>query len=384
MPEPGLLQQLLGEARLPSAVRVEHGPLSRLPRLFRQPLLQQPDRLADAYRGPLSFGRGLRSPQTFDSRANAGALLQLGLTVFLQDVAPTLPGALEFLRQLERELGAAAGSARLSAFASAGDDGVSCHYDAEEVISIQLLGRKTFHVAPMTEIEQPCGAQFGPEMVAVENLYEQARDGFPDPAGVAFQAHEMQPGSVLYLPRGTWHRTEALEPSLSLSIVLRPPVLADALLGWLQPWLLGDARWRKPLYGAADAHSRELQSLLGELATRLKQNAGSTILDWNAAPPVDSGSLLRVPGARLRLTPAARPRVRLEVSALDRDWRSRVTFDSEIPEALVPAIEWLQRRKTAFDLQTLGRQLPKIAPADLRQLLELLVKANGLRQLVPR
>ena len=124
--------------------------------------------------------------------------------------------------------------------------------------------------------------------------------------------------------------------------------------------------------------------MLGELATRLKQNAGSTILDWNAAPPVDSGSLLRVPGARLRLTPAARPRVRLEVSALDRDWRSRVTFDSEIPEALVPAIEWLQQRKTAFDLQTLGRHLPHIAPADLRQLLELLVKANGLRQLVPR
>src|SRR3546814_1181467 len=85
------------------------------------------------------------------------------------------------------------------------------------------------------------------------------------------RSHEMQPGSVLFLPRGTWHRTEALEPSLSLSIVVRPPVLADALLDWLQPWLLGDARWRLPLYGVAGAaglptrseeHTSELQSLM--------------------------------------------------------------------------------------------------------------------------
>lgn len=391
MLETPLLQQLFGRQRFidegavwPSAIRLQHGPLARLPLLFRQPLLQQTGRLADVYRGPLSFGRGLRSPQTFDSRANAASLLQLGLTVFMQDVAPILGGASVFLRELERELGVTPGSARLSAFASAADDGVSCHYDAEEVISIQLLGRKTFHVAPMNEIPLPYGAQFGPDMVAVDNLYEQARDGFPDPDNARFESFELQPGSVLYLPRGTWHRTEALEPSLSLSIVIRPAVLADALLGWLQPWLLGDARWRLPLYGPAQVHERALQPLLSELAMRLSQGAEQPILSWNSAPTLDSTALLRVPGACLSIAVVSPQRIRLQVSALDQDWRARTTFDSEIPATLLPAIEWLQQRHTSFGLQTLAGQLPQLAPGDVRQLLELLVKANALRQLVPR
>lgn len=393
MPEARLIEQLFGVAGLipegeawPSAIRVRHGPLTRLPALFQQPLLHSLEALSDRYRGPLSFGRGLRSPQTFDSHANAASLLQLGLTVFLQDVAGTLNDAPAFLRQLERELGVASGSARLSAFASPGDDGVSCHYDAEDVISIQLLGRKTFHIAPMTEFPLPYGAQFGPDMVAVENLYEQARDGFPDPSHVTFETHHMQPGSVLYLPRGTWHKTRAAEPSLSLSIVIRPPVLAQALLDWLKPWLLGDPRWRLPLYG--DVHKAGVQTLFSELAGRLAENAVSAVLRWNTEPSAEDSELLRVPGSQLTWTesqPAhGLPRLRLQVSALDQHWRERVTLDSEIPAALLPAIVWLQQQKASFNLQRLGHALPQVANHDLRQLLDLLIKAHALRPLVPR
>lgn len=392
MAESSLLGALFGSDGLsgdhgqwPGTVHAAHGDLVRLPALFRQPLLQDVEQLADRYRGPLSFGRGLSSPQTFDTHANAASLLKLGLTVFFQDIGTTVPGASEFLRQLERELGVASGSARLTAFASPGDDGVSCHYDAEEVISIQLSGSKTFHVAPMAEIESPYGAQFGPDMVAVENLYEQARGGFPDPEGSSFEAHEMRPGSVLFLPRGTWHRTQAREASLSLSIVIRPPVLADALLGWLKPWLLGDARWRLPLYGDNADHRAALEPLLGELAQRLIDQAQAPILSWSAGPPIETTELLRVPSSRIQWRAAAvSTRLNLQVCALDQGWRERVTLDTEIPAPLLPALIWIEQRSTAFDLQELARQLPHMALADLRQLLELLVKAHGLRQLVPR
>jgi hypothetical protein len=391
MPERRLLDQLFGETAanfdgrsFPSTVRVGHGDLQRLPQLFQQPLLRDVEQLADRYRGRLSFGRGLRSPKTFDSHANAASLLQLGLTVFFQDVAGSVPGSTAFLRQLENELGVTPGSARLSAFASPGDDGVSCHYDAEEVISVQLLGQKTFHVAPMTQIEHPYGAQFGPDMVAVENLYEQAREGLPAPDDAAFVVHDMAPGSVLYLPRGTWHRTEAREPSLSLSIVIRPPVLADALLGWLKPWLLGDSRWRAPVYGERAAHEKALKPLLGELAQRLSEGAETPILSWNAGPSVENSELLNVPSSRISWQTTASNRARIEVRALDQDWRERVTLDTEIPVALLPALAWINQRPTAFNLRQLGDPLPKITPGDLRQLLELLVKAHALRLLVPR
>ena len=396
MPDPRLIQQLFGVGGLqvdstgfPSQIRVEHGPLSRLPELFQQALLQDIGQLADRYRGPLSFGRGLRSPQTFDSQANAAGLLQLGLTVFFQDVSGTLPGAVPFLRELECELGVVEGSARLSAFASPEDDGVSCHYDAEEVISIQLVGKKTFYVAPMTEIERPYGAQFGPDMVAVENLFEQARQGFPDACGVTFERHEMLAGSVLFLPRGTWHRTEALEPSLALSIVIRSPVLADAVLRWLKPWLLGDARWRLPLYGKADPQDTGLNVLLGELATRLSREADTPSLSWNSAPSVDTTELLRIPGSgltwqELPTSGQSAPRLRLQGTALDQDWRERLTLDTEIPGLLLPALGWLQQCSRAFDLDAISEHLPHIARSDLRQLLDLLVKSHVLRQLVQR
>lgn len=391
MAERRVLDQLFGETaanfdgrRFPSTVRVDHGDLQRLPELLRQPLLRDVEQLADRYRGRLSFGRGLRSPKTFDSHANAASLLQLGLTVFFQDVAGSVPGSTAFLRQLESELGVPPNSARLSAFASPGDDGVSCHYDAEEVISVQLLGQKTFHVAPMTQIEHPYGAQFGPDMVAVENLYEQAREGFPAPDDAMFITHDMAPGSVLYLPRGTWHKTEAWEPSLSLSIVIRPPVLADALLGWLKPWLLGDSRWRAPVYGERAAHESALKPLLAELARRLTEGAETPILSWNAGSSVENSELLNVPSSRISWQTTASTRSRIEVRALDQDWRERVTLDTEIPVALLPALAWINQRPTAFGLRQLSEQLPKITPGDLRQLLELLVKAHALRLLVPR
>lgn len=391
MAERRLLDQMFGETAVsfdgrsfPSTVQVDHGDLQRLPDLFQQPLLRDVEQLADRYRGRLSFGRGLRSPKTFDSHANAASLLQLGLTVFFQDVASSVPGSVALLHQLESELGVPPGSARLSAFASPGDDGVSCHYDAEEVISIQLLGHKTFHVAPMTQIDHPYGAQFGPDMVAVENLYEQARDGFPSPQDAAFVTHDMAPGSVLYLPRGTWHKTEAREPSLSLSIIIRPPVLAEALLGWLTPWLLGDPRWRAPMYGDRAAHENALKPLLGELARRLAEGAETPILSWNAGPSVENRELLNVPSSRLSWHTTASNRARIEVRARDQDWRERVTLDTEIPVALLPALAWINQRLTAFSPRQLSEQLPTVAPGDLRQLLELLVKAHALRLLVPR
>lgn len=378
MPEPTLLGALFGQAHLdPSVLLAVHGDPQRLPQVLRLPLLEDVSRLADAYRGPLSFGRGLRSPRTFDAQADAAGLLALGLTVFFQDLSATLPGARPFLHGLERELGVAAGSARLSAFASPGDDGVSCHYDAEEVISVQLLGSKRFFTAPMTQVPLPHGAQFGPGMPVQEDLYPQAGDGFPDPAEAQWQVTQMQPGSVLWIPRGTWHRTEATAASLSLSIVIRPPLLLDALAGWLRPLLLGDVRWRRPLYGAVDADT--LQEVFGELGTRL-QGAAPEVLAWQSGEASDLQRWLAVPTSRLQVERVG-ARLRVQVQAMDQRWRHRQTLDSEVPGHLVAALDWLAGQHRAFALHALREQAGQVPVADLLQLLDLLGKAHYLRRL---
>jgi len=376
--EQSLLSALFGPPSLdPTHVQVVHGDVQRLPQVLRHPLLQQTSRLADVYRGPLSFGRGLRSPRTFDAQADAAGLLQLGLTVFFQDLSATLPGAVAFLRQLEHELRVPAGSARLSAFASAEDDGVSCHYDAEEVISVQLLGRKRFFTAPMTQIEHPHGAQYGPGMPVQEALYAQAGNGFPDASDARWQVTEMRPGSVLLLPRGTWHRTEALEPSLALSIVIRPPLLLDALSAWLQPLLVSDRAWRQPLYGTPAAE--QLQPLLDQLAQRLG-GAAPEVLAWQDGGASRWQRWLAVPTSRLAVAQAG-ARLRLQVDALDQQWRHRQTLDTEVPTHLAAALQWLVTQGQAFDLPALSLNAGDAPSGDLLQLLELLVKSHYLRRI---
>jgi ribosomal protein L16 Arg81 hydroxylase len=92
--------------------------------------------------------------------------------------------------------------------------------------------------------------QFNPGDVTYDDRYPQSTDGFPDPEVSAFECIVMKPGSVLFMPRGTWHRTETLGLSLSVSIILRPPSALESVLDALRARLLQDPAWRKPLHGA--------------------------------------------------------------------------------------------------------------------------------------
>lgn len=74
----------------------------------------------------------------------------------------------------------------------------------------------------------------------------------------AFTTVEMKPGSVLFLPRGTWHRTESEGDSMSVSIAVDTPPAVDYIVAQLRMLLLQDPRWRAPLYGAwGDDSARE-------------------------------------------------------------------------------------------------------------------------------
>ncbi|KAF1045900.1 JmjC domain-containing protein [Xylophilus sp.] len=369
-----------------------HGGAARLPAVLRQPVLASFDALAQRYRGPLSFGRGLRDPQTFDSHASPARLARLGLTVYLRDIAPAVPGAHAFLQALEAELGIGEGTARLTAFASPGDEGVSLHYDAEEVISVQLAGRKTFHVAPMEEIAAPYGAQFGPGMAAVEDLYEQLGDRLPDPARARFETVEMAPGSVLWLPRGTWHRTEARgTDSFSLTIALRPQTALDALLAQLEPLLRAEVRWRRPLYGlrpASPGRADALAPLHGLLSTlpatlaRLPADALAPRTEPERIAAIGPASrFARVPTSRLEVGPAAPGRALLVLHAWDRDWVERETLRTEIPAAVAPLARHLAAREGAFAARALHAEFAALPAAHVRQLLQLLVRSHFLRLL---
>src|SRR3970040_2378000 len=129
------------------------------------------------------------------SRIEPVILFENGLTLQFEDVVPYIPGTKEFLRALEIELGLNEGAMCLSAFASPKTDGLSCHYDAQDLISITLHGTKRFHTARMRDISNPYGTQYVSGGRPFDELYPQAQHGFPDSKNVAFETAEMKPGT---------------------------------------------------------------------------------------------------------------------------------------------------------------------------------------------
>ncbi|VAW76837.1 hypothetical protein MNBD_GAMMA15-2615 [hydrothermal vent metagenome] len=251
-----ILSSLLDESALkhflttwPDQPVFTHGPRSRLPDIFQTSALKSIDKLSNAYHG-CTMESDLRADgkmKTVTDKVNT--ILARGHTAHLGDVSPLINGMDNFLQQLAGELGIDTDSIRAAAFVSETGNGASCHYDVLEVISIQLIGTKHFYIAPVHEIRYPYGYQYCPESPPYDSLYPQISRSFPDYTTQDFKQIDMQPGSVLCMPRGTWHHTEANSTSMSISLVLSPPNEIENLVDQLTVTLLQNAEWRRPRYG---------------------------------------------------------------------------------------------------------------------------------------
>ena len=319
-------------------------------------------------------------------QVNPEHLYALGLSVYLPDIEPCVDGASAFLRQLEAELGIAEGAARITVWASPQADGAAVHFDGEDVFSIQLAGTKRFEVAPMTEYANPVGSQFAPGARPHDDMYPQAERGFPDVSSVEFQAYDMQPGSVLFIPRGTWHRTSALSDSFAISIGINPPTVADAFLGQLRHVLLQDPAWRQPLYGVRGDRTRvdeALGQILGTAARAVQAVSARDLVpvsDVERLRNIERGTRFqRDAGARMVYGQGAEARMlQIRVTSLEGE---QVTSKVFVPDEYAKPMQWLAESKAAFTAGELHDRFPTISFEQHRKILELLTRARYLRVL---
>ena len=360
----------------PERVYASHGDLERLPGMFRSPVLRDIESLSANYHGRVLFTRGRHS--SFMVPAENGCpktLFNMGLTVYLDNIQPCLPKSPLVLQALERNLGIPPGTARIGAFASPPGDGAACHYDTEDVISIQLTGSKAFHVAPVEEVRYPVGMQYSPGSAPYAELYPQVNGRFPDWKDATFDCIEMRPGSVLFMPRGTWHRTEADEPSLSITIALRPPSAAEIVLENVRWLLLQDASWRKPLYGAYGETPQKQAAMdaAGQLLPRLSKHVQSLSvrsLELALMPEdlrlqyIDADSrFVSLPNASVQLGEVTLGKggeqVRMNILLKDDEVGDRVTVTMDIHPEAVAVFEWLGSRMAPFSVVDLLQQFPQ-------------------------
>jgi hypothetical protein len=375
----------------PERVFHSHGPLSRLPALFSSPELLSFRALAARYQGWLGFGRGARGSRMVSvQQVNPMHLYDMGLSVYLPDIAPNVPGAEPFLRQLEADLGIAEGSAHITVWASPKDDGAPTHFDGEDVFSIQLTGTKRFEVAPMKEYTFPVGAQFGPEAPSYDEMYPQLENGFPEAVEAEFKAVDMKPGSVLFVPRGTWHRTTAEHDSFAISIGIRPPSVMDSFLEQLRYVLLQHPEWRRPLYGVHGSTVQRQQALdRAEKVLATAPNAVRTIGTSDLAPPPESERLRNIERAT-RFQRELRTRIAftqgngaeiLQVKSWSREAGEQDTLKLNVPPQFSPTFRWLAEAKVAFAAGELADRFPEVPFEQHQKILDVLTRARYLRLL---
>lgn len=371
------------------------GDPARLPAFLRSAELESIERLARVNKGPAWASNGAKSSymMPIDKRA-AESAYKMGLTLYLENVTGDIPGAREFLRQLESDLGLVPNSIRVTAWASPSESGAACHYDTSDVISIQLRGTKRFELAPMQGLANPVGRPYSPGATHVaDEVFPQMGDGFPEWADAAFEELEMTPGSVLMFRRGTWHRTHAGSDSLAVSLIIEPPLAADCVLRALRAVMLQDPRWRRPVYGAwgggegrSSAH-REIAALLERLpqvarAVTPRDVALATMPEEQRLAAIDGESRFqRIPHATVTCKAEDGAQAEVGLVWMGEDGTEEERASLTVPRAGLEVMRWIAAQDAPFRADDVAARFPEVPFKGLRQMLEVSARCGLVKLL---
>jgi ribosomal protein L16 Arg81 hydroxylase len=170
-----------------------------------------------------------------------------------------------WINALARDLGQRPSDIRVSIFASPKNGKTECHFDANENFTIQLRGVKRWRMAPNDFVAHPIDrftmSRQKPSAMAlyVENdLRSRPR---------LVEVADLEPGSMLYVPRGCWHEVEALEPSISVNFCVKPETWLSYLLPLIERRLHAESAWREGTFGVrGDEAGREAARMkIGQL-----------------------------------------------------------------------------------------------------------------------
>jgi 50S ribosomal protein L16 3-hydroxylase len=231
----------------PDRPLVAHGALGRFGWLAEEPALRDAAALFAAGHGAVEvFSRdpdGTHRQDTVETAADVAARYHAGGTVYVHGLERASERLAAWAREVASDLGLSLPACVLSAFASREGAGTAPHFDAQETFVVQLRGRKRWSIARNRHVDGPMenhvmGRPPRPSITRVASGELPA--AMPEDA----ETLELGPGSLLFLPRGSWHTTTSLEDSLHLDVVVPVVTWADELAQMIRDRLLRHARWR--------------------------------------------------------------------------------------------------------------------------------------------
>jgi 50S ribosomal protein L16 3-hydroxylase len=215
---------------------------------------------------------------------DAQKLFNNGMGLLFNEAQTISPLLVEWLEEIKKNLGLSAMTyARCLIYATPDGKGTAAHFDQNINFVYQVHGTKVWHMAPNTDLENPLtrhtmGTMPDPEMMG----YLEAPLPTKMPANV--ETYELKPGSILFVPRGYWHSTEAEGDALALNFTFTAPTWLDLFTAALRSRLAMSPDWRETANGVSDPDFRHLAEkkfdlLLGSLVEDLPHWRAGDILD---------------------------------------------------------------------------------------------------------
>lgn len=224
--------------------------------------------------------------------ADAMKVYQNSMTLVFDSMQKQSPEISAALKNITRDLGLVVGTyehnlcqARSIAYATPAWCGTRLHFDANANFVIQISGTKKWTLAKNNSVDFPTerfttGSLEMP-MALEKQCHAELLHEVPEDA----VEYLMEPGCVLFVPRGVWHETTTEEDSLSLNFTFSQPSWADVFSKSIHGLLLNSPEWRKLCVGVGSSEENQrnqalahLQKLVIDLSESLQRTTAAELL----------------------------------------------------------------------------------------------------------
>lgn len=215
---------------------------------------------------------------------DAKKLFENGMGLLFNEAHRISPLLQTWLEQIRADLGISAQTySRCLIYATPDGKGTAPHFDQNINFVLQIRGTKIWSLAANEHIANPLtrhamGANPDSEMAGY--LDQELPTKMPESA----QTIELKPGSMLFVPRGHWHSTEAQGEALALNFTFTAPTWIDLFTTALRSRLALSPEWRETANAVSDPERRDeaeayLETLLAALKEDLPHWEASDILN---------------------------------------------------------------------------------------------------------
>lgn len=265
---------------------VVHHPAGELSALTELPFLASLETMLKSWTGKIQA----HLPDVRDESSaidvnsvDAQKVFNNGMGLLFNQVQTTSPLLVEWLEEIRKELGLSQLSyGRCLVYATPKGKGTAPHFDQNINFVLQVHGEKTWYLAPNEHVVNPLTRfTMGQEPDAEMQTYLEQE--FPQEMPKEAQKIVLKPGSLLFVPRGVWHSTDAQEDALSLNFTFTAATWIDVLTAALKSRIALVPEWRESVYGLNDSFDREtaemkFNALLGSIVEDLPNWQAADIL----------------------------------------------------------------------------------------------------------